>query len=174
MESKRLETLLTRYWNCVSTRKEEEELRRYFSEHSLEVPNELKDVGELFKYYESERGKTLDSSFETELRSKLSTRKPKMKVRRIYNLIKVAAAVTVVGVASYFFRQSLQPENRPELLGTYEDPEQAFEETKKAFALIASKLGKGTKHAEKIGTFNKAENKIKNKNQVEKENEIQL
>lgn len=173
MESKRLETLLNRYWNCVSTRKEEEELRKYFSENYGNIPEELKDVAGLFKYYDSEKETNLDRTFDTELLSKLSSRKSKGKHRQLFNLLKVAAAIGLVGGASYIFRQSLQPENRPELLGTYENPEQAFEETKKAFALIASKLGKGTKQVEKIGEFNKAENKIKNKNQEDIENEIE-
>lgn len=163
MDSKRLETLLSRYWNCVSTVEEEQELREYFNSH--EVDGEMSEVAGLFRYFEHEKKREdLDGSFDEELLAKLTKVKPESetKSRPLWNYLKVAAALAVVAVASYLFRQNMEPENRPELLGTYEDPREAFEETKKALMLIASKMNKGKEQASKISIFNKAEEKIRN------------
>jgi hypothetical protein len=97
-----------------------------------------------------------------ELMEKIRILKPVNNQRRIvFNYLKVAAAIGMVLVASFLFRQNLAPENRPELMGTYEDPQQAYEETKKVLMLVASKLNKGRKYTETIGAFSDAEEKIK-------------
>lgn len=164
MDSKRLEILLNRYWNCVSTLEEEQELKNFFSKNKEDIPDHLKEVAELFQYYESEKDTvSLDSSFDENILNKLKTRKKEGKTRRIFNnYLKVAAAVLIVATASYLFREHLEPEKRPELMGTYEDPREAYEETKKALMIISAKLNFGTKQAEKIKVFNDAEEKIKN------------
>lgn len=161
MDSKRIETLLERYWSCVSTLEEEEELRKFFS--SENVPDHLKEYENLFKYYEAEKKSiSLDSTFDLELVEKIKSQKPSNKSRRIvFNYLKVAAAVAMVMVASFLFRQNLAPENRPELMGTYEDPQEAYEETKRVLMLVASKLNKGKKYTETLSNFNEAEQKIK-------------
>ena len=161
MDSKRIETLLDRYWSCVSTLEEEEELKKFFN--SGEVPDRFKQYEGLFKYFEAEKKSSdLGASFDMELMEKIRMLKPVNNQRRIvFNYLKVAAAIGMVLVASFLFRQNLAPENRPELMGTYEDPQQAYEETKKVLMLVASKLNKGRKYTETIGAFSDAEEKIK-------------
>ena len=161
MDSKRIETLLERYWSCVSTLEEEEELKQFFN--SDEVPEHLKEYEVLFKYFETEKKAiSLDQTFDEDLVEKIKTIKPSNNSRRIFfNYLKVAAAVAMVLVASFLFRQNLAPENRPELMGTYDDPEQAYEETKRVLMLVASKLNKGKKYTETLGNFSDAEQKIK-------------
>ena len=44
---------------------------------------------------------------------------------------------------------------------TFTDPEEAYEETKKAFLLIAEKMNSGRVQAQKISALNEAEEKIK-------------
>lgn len=163
MDSKRLEILLNRYWSCVSTLEEEKELRDYFSNH--EVGEEMLEIATLFQYYQSEKKiEKLDGSFDSSITEKIKeikdSRKPKLR-KLIYNYLKVAASVLIVITASYFYRQSLDPEKRPELLGTFEDPKEAYEETKKALMLIAQQMNKGRKQAGKLKMFTDAETKIK-------------
>ena len=163
MDSKRLEILLNRYWSCVSTLEEEKELRDYFNNH--EVGEEMLEIATLFQYYQSEKKiEKLDGSFDSSIIDKIKeikdSRKPKLR-KLIYNYLKVAASLLIVITASYFYRQSLAPEKRPELLGTFEDPREAYEETKRALMLIAQQINKGRNQAGKLKMFNEAETKIK-------------
>jgi len=163
MDSKRLEILLNRYWSCVSTLEEEKELRDYFNNH--EVGEEMLEIATLFQYYQSEKKiEKLDGSFDSSIIGKIKeikvSGKPKLR-KIIYNYLKVAASVLIVITASYFYRQSLDPEKRPELLGTFEDPKEAYEETKKALMLIAQQINKGRNQAGKLKMFTEAETKIK-------------
>jgi hypothetical protein len=55
--------------------------------------------------------------------------------------------------------------DKPKMLlveDTFKSPEEAYEETKKAFLLIAEKMNTGRVQAQKIGALNEAEEKIKN------------
>ena len=54
MDSKRIELLLERYWNCVSTLEEEAELKEYFTT-TQEIPEHLKQAAPLFQYFDKER-----------------------------------------------------------------------------------------------------------------------
>ncbi|HEX9649632.1 MAG TPA: hypothetical protein VGA21_03670 [Cyclobacteriaceae bacterium] len=161
MDSKRIETLLDRYWSCVSTLEEEEELKKFFN--SDEVPERFKEYENLFKYFEAEKKSSgLGDSFDRELAQRIRLLKPSNSSGKIFfNYLKVAAVIAMVLVASFLFRQNLAPENRPDLMGTYEDPQEAYEETKRVLMLVASKLNKGRKYTETIGAFNEAEEKIK-------------
>lgn len=160
MDYKRIETLLERYWSCVSTLEEEKELKDFFN--SGNIPDHLKEYEPLFKYFETEKTAGLDEAFDSELTKKIEEQNSSSKTRSIvFNYMKVAAAIAVVLAASFLFRQNLAPENRPELMGTYEDPQEAYEETKRVLMLVASKLNKGRKYTGTISNFNEAEQKIK-------------
>jgi len=79
--------------------------------------------------------------------------------------MKVAAAILVVAVASLVFRMEYFGDEKPKLLlveDTFQTPEEAYEETKKAFLLIAEKMNTGRIQTQKLGVLNQAENKIKN------------
>ena len=57
--------------------------------------------------------------------------------------MRVAAAVLVVLAASFVFRMEFWQDEKPKLLlveDTFETPEEAYAETKKAFLLIAEKM----------------------------------
>ncbi len=165
MDSKRLEILLNRYWSCVSTLEEEKELRDYFNNH--EVGEDMLEVASLFRYYESEKkieklGGSFDKSIIEKIKEIKDAHRPKLR-KLVFNYLKVAATVLIVITASYFYRQSLDPEKRPELLGTFEDPKEAYEETKKALMLIAQQMNRGRNQAGKLKIFTEAETKIKKK-----------
>jgi len=161
MDSKRIEILLERYWACTTTLEEEEELRYFFN--SEEIPDHLKEYTGLFRYFSTEKeGSHLDPSFDRELMEKIrNDRQFAGKSRKmIYNYLKVAAAIAIVMIASFFYRKNLTPESRPELLGTYDDPKEAYEETKRVLMMVASKLNNGKKYIENVGAFNEAKEKV--------------
>ena len=62
MELNRIDILIERYWNCVSTVEEERELQEFFN--SNEVPDSMAEVAQLFKYYTSQQQKKMkDKAF---------------------------------------------------------------------------------------------------------------
>jgi hypothetical protein len=165
MDLNRVEILLERYWNCVSTVEEEKELQVLLN--SKDVPAELKNSAALFKYFELQQQTTLDEKFDRQIVEKIK-HQHSPKVRKlntsIQNYMKVAAAVLVILAASFVFRMEFWQDEKPTMLlveDTFKTPEEAYAETKKAFMLIAEKMNSGRKHVEKISIMNEAENKIK-------------
>jgi len=171
MDSKRIDLLLERYWNCVSTQEEESELKNYFNSTS-EIPKHLLHVAPLFKYFKQEADiKLTDSIFDDRLFNALQEKEqPKGNIRKLeqsfQNYMKVAAAVVLVIATSFIFRMEIWQGDKPELLlveDTFKSPEEAYAETKRALKLIASKMNYGKKEVEKISILSKAESKIKGK-----------
>jgi len=166
MDLNRVDILLERYWNCASTIEEETELRTLLTTEP--IPEELEDSAALFKYFELQRKATLDKKFDEAIIEQIKDQKsPVIKKLNtgLQNYMRVAAAVLVIIAASLVFRMEFWQGERPSNLlveDTYKTPEEAYEETKRAFMLIAEKMNSGRKQAEKIGLLNEAESKIKN------------
>ena len=165
MDLNRVEILLERYWNCVSTVEEENELKLLFN--SNDVPDELRESAALFKYFEQQKQATLNEKFNEEIIEKIKLQQSPtvIKINRgLQNYMRVAAAVLVILAASFIFRMEFWQGEKPKLLlveDTFQTPEEAYAETKKAFMLIAEKMNSGRKQAQKISIMNKAESKIK-------------
>lgn len=164
MDLSKIEKLLERYWNCVTTVEEEEELREFFK--SNEVPSELTESAKLFKYFDLQRSAKLDTKFENEVIKKIKDQKnPVVKSigLNFSNYMKIAAVVAGIITASVIFRLEFWDADKPQLLveDTFQTPEEAYEETKKAFLLIAEKMNSGRVQTTKIGALNQAEQKIK-------------
>ena len=175
MEFKRIELLLERYWNCVSTQEEETELKTFFNS-TQDIPEHLAQVAPLFKYFSQESEvKIKDPDFDKKVLQAVKAKgKPAGKVRKLeqsfQNYMKVAAAAIIVIATSFIFRMEIWQGNKPSLIlveDTYKNPEEAYAETKKALLLIASKMNHGKKEVEKIAVFSKAETKIKKDKKIE-------
>lgn len=169
MDFDRIEKLLAKYWECETTLQEEEELRKFFN--TAEVPKHLAEYAPLFQYYSSEKQKeSLDSSFDEAVLRKIGESTPKRGkvVTMFYDISKIAAAILVIAVATYFIQQEYndKKEEMPYLTDTIEDPQKAFEETKKALQMISANFNKGRKQAQKVAVFNEAKEKAQN---IEKE-----
>jgi hypothetical protein len=165
MDLKRIEILLERYWNCVSTVEEENELKALFNRNP--VPDHLKESAALFKYYEQQKQAGLDEKFDEKIIARIKHQQSP-KIRRLNlslrNYMRVAAAVLVILAASLVFRMEVWKGEKPKMLlveDTFKTPEEAYIETKKAFILIAEKMNSGRKQVEKISILNEAENKVK-------------
>ena len=166
MDSNRIAILLDRYWNCVSTVEEEQELKAYFAQE--EIAEEFKEVAGLFSYY-NEQGnlKLEDKGFDDRTLKKVGSSK-ETKIRKLetnfQNYMRVAAVVVIVITGSLVFRMGIWQGEKPPLVmveDTFKTPEEAYAETKKAFELIASKMNKGRSETNKIKVLSEAEDKIK-------------
>jgi hypothetical protein len=56
MDSKQIERLLEKYWNCETSLEEEQHLREFFKN---EVPESMKDVAEVFRYFHAQQKQQL-------------------------------------------------------------------------------------------------------------------
>lgn len=162
MDSKHIEHLLDKYWACETSLEEEVELKDFFNKE--EIPKYLQAHAPLFKYLKEENtNPTLGDAFDEEILQTLDQKAGKQVWYEPY--FKVAAVLTFLAIASFALTKFLnQQEQSVHLTDTYENPEDAFEETKKALILISKNIGKGRIQTQKIANFHQAEEKIKNNN----------
>jgi len=166
MDSKEIGQLLEKYWNCETSLEEEQVLRSYFN--GSNVPDQMKDAAELFRFFESERKRTLSAAFDHDIMHSVKKTESKTKVIsmvRWVQVARIAAGVLVMVAAGYFVRNEIMKsdEQSQALTDTFSDPKDALEETKKALMLISKSFGKAKEGAGKINMFNEAEQKIKEK-----------
>ena len=166
MDSKQLEQLLEKYWSCETSLEEEKQLRNYFRG---EVPENLKDTAELFRYFEMQQAKSVGGSdFDATIIKKIKQSKPAGKsANMIFNYSRIAAGLIVVITATYFVRQEVRKAYPPEVVDTYSDPKLALEETKKALMMISKGFNKAQREAGKIKAFNEAEEKLQKQTKSE-------
>lgn len=168
MDSNNIEQLLEKYWNCETSLEEEQQLRNFFRGDS--IPESMKDTAELFRFFETEKNKSLNENFEPAVTKQLRQRQGGKIISMVSfaNIARIAAGILVVVVATYFVRQEVRKAYPQELQDTYSDPKMALEETKKALMMISNSFNKAQREAGKIKAFNEAEEKIQNKAQKEK------
>lgn len=158
MDSKRIEELLKKYWNCETSLEEEQQLREYFK--ASQVPDALKETSALFKFFEEQKKKSLnDVSFDGELMAKVNKPQGRM-VKLVRSSMRIAAGIVVLMAAVWFVRTEIRESTPQEMVDTYNDPELAFEETKRALLMISKSFGKAEEQARKINLFNEAQEKV--------------
>ncbi len=112
MDSKQIEQLLERYWQCETTLEEEARLRDFFC--SGDVPPHLARYKVLFAYQRVQQGECLDSGFDARMLAKVGM--PVVKARRMtlasrfMPLLKAAAAVALVMAIGGVVQHSFSPE----------------------------------------------------------------
>jgi hypothetical protein len=165
MDSKQLEQLLEKYWNCETSLEEEKQLRKYFRG---EVPENLKETADLFRYFEKQQAHAVEGSdFDAGVIKKIKQQQPQGKSVSMVNFARIAAGLLVVITATYFVRQEVRKAYPPEIVDTYSDPKLALEETKKALMMISKGFNKAQKEAGKIKVFNEAEEKLQKQGKTE-------
>ena len=164
MEREQIKALLERYWEGETSLEEEKKLKQFFARP--DVPEEWKQEAGFFQYLNAQKEKV---ALEDEEIIEMLEREPKKKDNqiRLYieNLAKIAAVILIVAVAVFFVREDYESKKEqldPMISDTYEDPQKAFEETKKALMLVSRQFNKGQKHASKLGAFEEATEKVEN------------
>ena len=162
MDFKEREHLLQKYWNCETSLEEEKQLREYFG--SDDIPEQLKEIASVFRYFEEAKKKSLnDVAFDRQVMRKINPRQGQIR-RLVYNSMRIAAGLLVVIAATWFIRTEVRQTIPQEMVDTYDDPELAFEETKKALLMISKSFGTAEQHAKKINMFNEAQEEIQRTN----------
>jgi hypothetical protein len=162
MDSKKLEELVKKYWDCETSLEEEQQLREYFRGEN--IPDVWRETATLFRYFDEQKSKTVEPQFDETVvnRIKEIPRKREGKVVKwVTASLRIAAGVAVLLAAVYFVRQELREDTViASSEDTFEDPQQAFEETKKALLMISKGFGRAEQQAKKINMFNEAQEKI--------------
>lgn len=159
MDSKRIEELLNKYWNCETSLDEERELKEYFQ--GSEFPETLKGASALFKFFAEQKKKSLDdTSFDREVLSKVNAPKGGQVIRLFKNSMRIAAGIAVLMTAFWIVRNEIRKDTPQEIVDTYNDPQLAFEETKRALLMISKSFGKAEEQAKKINLLNEAQEKV--------------
>lgn len=173
MDSKEIGQLLEKYWNCETSLEEEQALRSYFN--GPDVPEQLKEAAELFRFFEKERLRSLNENFDKEvLRSvkKVERGAKVVSMVRWVQVARIAAGILVVVIAGYFInKEFVQSQEKFAVEDTFTTPEDALAETKKALMMISKSFGKAKQSASKINLLNEAEEKISGKNKANKKSD---
>lgn len=157
MDSKQLEALLQKYWDCETSLEEEERLREYFRTH--DIPEHFKEATLLFGYFDRQRQQAVPGQFENGVLKKIKS--PKGKTVNLWQTSwRIAAGVAVLVAAVFFVRQEIRSNNEIAMEDTFDTPEQALEETKKALLMISKGFGKAEQQAKKINVLNEAQDKL--------------
>lgn len=127
MELKVIEKLLDKYFEARTSTAEESTLREYFS--SPDVAPHLEQYKRLFGYFEREAEGTFQK--EIPLRTKRKS------------VTWLSAAAGFVLLSGLFTVLNKQPQQAASELGTFNDPDVAFQETQKALNMLSGSVNIG-------------------------------
>jgi hypothetical protein len=165
MDSKRIEELLKKYWNCESSLEEEQQLRQYF--RGSQVPEQWRETANLFRYFEENKKKALtDVAFDHDVLAKVRQPEKGRMASLVRSSMRIAAGIAVLTVAFWFVKTEIRKSTPQDIVDTYDDPKLAFEETKKALMMISKSFGTAEEQTRKINLFNEAQEGIHKKTEV--------
>ena len=137
MELNRIETLLEKYFQRETSVTEEKELKNYFS--SSNFVQHLEQYKPLFGYFAE--AKEQKSSHKLPLQT---------KKRNVMWLSIAVSVVVLIGISTFtYFHSPTEKED----LGTYENPEAAFEATQKALSMLSKNVNVGIESVSYINEF---------------------
>ena len=166
MDLKQIEILLQKYYNGETSIEEEGQLTDFFKHN--DVPDHLKPDQDIFDYYSFERkeNKIKDSGLEQQLVNMidgLSDEKNQAttKKRYLYALASIAAGILLFfGVYSIFINKNPVDQSVAEFNDTFDNPQLAYNETKKILLYVSGKFNEGTSELENISKINNAMNEL--------------
>jgi hypothetical protein len=167
MDSKRIEQLLEKYWNAETSLEEEQELHQFFQGN--DIPENLKETAGLFRYFETEKTRTLNENFDAAVTKQITQRHSGkfVSMTNWFQIARVAAGIVVMVAAIYLIGHEVRKPN--EMVDTESDPKLAFEQTKKALMMISNNFHKAQNEASKINLLNEAEEKIQRKPETDRQ-----
>ena len=160
MELNGIKQLLAKYYEGMASVEEEQILKDYFQKHA--VPAELEADKQLFTYTASE-AKTLiiGLPLEQKLTDWIDKQdRGRKKVRRLtwgYRLSAIAASAAIILVC---YLTMFKPKNDAVLKDTYNNPQLAYAEAKKALLYVSEQLNRGTAPLSQVSKLNSGINKL--------------
>jgi hypothetical protein len=165
MPMKNMDEIKKKYWKGTSEVNEEQALKKH--SHTNEQ-YQIED--EYFGILEQKRNEKLnDPDFEKKvLRQIKGSQGVKKSLFQKINWQIAAAIVLLVSIGALVlnrqFNSSKSVTNQKVVEDTFEDPQLAYEETKKALLLVSSKLNKGNAYTTKFVKFSQSQENLKKNN----------
>jgi hypothetical protein len=131
---KSTQELLDKYWATETTPEEEAQLRAAFDQ------NDKSTFAVYFRYLQAEAAK--------EMSSPLNPVRQSSRVIGMKRAISIAASVLVLVVAGFLIQRSMITEAQQGTADSFEDPMEAYEETKQALLMISEKFNSSRELAE--------------------------
>ena len=161
MNSKRAEALLAKYWEGKTDKEEEKQLKRYFSDRSgLEDPDAT-----YFHYLEKKQTQALSDEFDEDILEQVKESENEKNDKSIFlRYWYVAASLILIVSISIIFKTEIFKSDAPAQVvqaDTFEDPERAFEETKKALLYLSSRLNESGEYASQFSKFEQSQKILK-------------
>jgi heme/copper-type cytochrome/quinol oxidase subunit 2 len=147
MEFNKMEALLEKYFEGETSIAEENELKDYFS--SSNVAPHLEQYRPLFGYFTEAK------------EQKLTSEVPLVSKNRKVAWLSIAASIVVlIGVGTYTYFNSMDAAKESKELGTYDDPEEAFEATQKALAMLSDNVNVGVEGVQYLQVYEVTKDKV--------------
>lgn len=159
MDYKRIDDLLDRYWKLELTDHEEHELKELLRQTSL--PEKYKQAALMFAFFQQEQSKVLDEDFDYQIIDQINQSAQKPFSMTIQWVWRTAAAIVLLVITTIFLIQlnKTQPD-QVVMQDTFEDPETAYLETKKALLMVSKQLNKGEDAVSELSVFSEATRRI--------------
>lgn len=155
MDLKQVEQLLSKYWEGETSLTEEKQLQQFFSYG--EVPAHLLVYRDLFIAQEITLNPDLGLDFDREVLDKLDINENSTR----WNFLRIAAIGLILIVMSIGLFKLDSTNTQPIAeVDTFNDPEEALAETKKAFSMMAVAFNKGQQPVMNIAKLDKTNQKV--------------
>ncbi|MDY0280177.1 MAG: hypothetical protein RBR35_06425 [Salinivirgaceae bacterium] len=146
--------LLEKYYEGTTTLEEERAIRSYFAKH--ETTDELREEQRLFNSFvvdEKEIPLSLESDIFDAIAKQTETpeKRKHIAIQRIVSWATAAIIVLSVGFGWYY----TQIEKRTQLSDTFQNPEEAYQETMRVLAYVGSKMNKAQEELQPIAKMSK-------------------
>tara|TARA_R110000868_G_scaffold144150_1_gene362923 strand:- start:45444 stop:45923 length:480 start_codon:yes stop_codon:yes gene_type:complete len=142
-----IEKLLEKYENGETTLKEEQQLKNYFSSDT--VATHLEMYKPMFAYFSVSQQERF-------------TKDVPLKTKGMFNYKWISVAAVAVLLLGFYFKSHTKDN-----LGTYDDPQKAYNEVVKSLAMISTQFNKGTSTVGYLNEMNKGTSTIGYLNEIE-------
>ena len=165
MDYKELEILAERFWQGQTSEQEESKLREAVLYG--EIPASLEELREYFQFAEEMKGQqVLGDLFDKQIMKEVERREEQSSPSSYY-FLKIAAGLAVI-LGMFFLVNSLSDngggtidsDQSLVITDTYDDPEIAYQEVKKALLLVGKNMNEGLSYTGNLGEFDKATDQI--------------
>ncbi|MEZ4950118.1 MAG: hypothetical protein R2784_12120 [Saprospiraceae bacterium] len=151
MESNKITALLEKYFEGQTSLEEEKQLRDFFSKEN--VPENLLPLPRTVQlFFEVEREASLSKDFDEKILEEIQKSEMNLGIRRM-NFTWFRLAMLAIAIGGLFLVKNFNTKSQDNTIdwSKYEaqTPEEAYEETIKALALVSKKLNAGEKETRK-------------------------
>ena len=163
MNSKKVEVLLKKYWDGEADQQEEQKLKEFFSS----AEGSLHQDAAYFLYLKQKNAENpLDEKFDKNMLKLIEQEDVSARAGKSFSMSYwyVAASLALILSVSIIFKDEIfKGDVKPPMaqVDTFEDPEKAFEETKKALLFLSSRLNQSSEYASQFSKFEKGQEVIK-------------